>query len=91
MAILIDSALWPAHGTHWCHVISDTSLDELHAFARRCALPERSFDRDHYDAPLERRDELIRAGAVPVDGRTLVRALERSGLRVSARERRRGR
>jgi hypothetical protein len=88
MAILIDTPTWPAHGTHWSHVVSDTSLDELHAFASSVGLPERSFDLDHYDAPEHRYDELVAAGAVPVSNRELVKRLKSSGLRISQRQRR---
>ena len=38
--ILIDEPVWPAHGTLWGHVVSDRSLEELHAFARVAGLPE---------------------------------------------------
>ncbi len=34
MAILVDDCNWPWRGMLFCHMISDTSLDELHAFAR---------------------------------------------------------
>ena len=30
MAILIDPPLWPRHGRVWGHLVSDTSLAELH-------------------------------------------------------------
>ena len=33
MAILIDPPAWPAHGTLWSHLVSDSDYDELHAFA----------------------------------------------------------
>lgn len=88
MAILIDTPQWPAHDRLWAHVVSDTSLEELHAFAAANNLPSRSFDRDHYDVPESAHSRLIAAGARYVDGRTLVRALIASGLRVTARERR---
>lgn len=88
MAILIDDARWPAHGRLWAHLVSDTSLDELHAFAAANGIPRRGFDRDHYDVPDEAHERLIAAGARHVDGRTLVRSLIASGLRVTARERR---
>ena len=68
--------------------MSDTSLEELHAFAAGSGIPRRSFDRDHYDVPAERYDELVAAGAVPVSNRELVVRLRDSGLRVSQRERR---
>jgi len=80
--------MWPRHGRVWGHLVSDASLEELHAFAARAGLPERGFDRDHYDVPAERYDELLALGAQLVDGRDLVRRLRASGLRVPARERR---
>ncbi|MGO3886100.1 MAG: DUF4031 domain-containing protein [Mycetocola sp.] len=87
MVVLIDPAVWPAHGTTWSHLISDHSLDELHLFAQKNGIPPRSFDLDHYDVPANRHDELVCAGAVAVDGHTLVRRLIASGLRVPARDR----
>lgn len=80
--ILIDEPRWPAHGTLWGHVVSDASLDELHAFARRAELPERSFDHDHYDYPAHRREHLRRSGATLVPQTELVRRLVAAGLRV---------
>lgn len=90
MTVLIDDPIWPAHGRLWAHLVSDVDLDELHAFARRNGLPPRSFDLDHYDVPEEALDRLVAAGAEPVGGKELVRRLIASGLRVTARERRRG-
>lgn len=87
MAILIDPPQWPAHGTLFSHLVSDASLDELQAFAREQGLPDRAFDRDHYDVPQQRYDTLVAAGALPVAATELVRRLVRSGLRVPARER----
>ncbi len=91
MAILIDTARWPAHGRLWAHLVSDDNLDELHAFAAAHDIPRRGFDRDHYDVPAEVVDRLIAAGARHVTARELVNALRDSGLRVTARERRAGR
>ncbi|WP_350349863.1 DUF4031 domain-containing protein [Agromyces sp. G08B096] len=88
MTVLIDPPLWPKHGTVWGHLVSDRSLEELHAFARAAGLPPRSFDLDHYDVPVERYDELVAAGATPVEPRELVRRLARSGLRVTPKQRR---
>ena len=85
--ILIDQPRWPAHGTLWSHLVSDSSLDELHAFAASVGIPPRGFDLDHYDVPIARHDELVAAGALPVSYRDLVRRLERSGLRVKGRDR----
>lgn len=88
MTVLIDTPLWPKHGTMWAHLVSDCSIDELRAFAERVGLPHRGFDLDHYDVPFERYEELVAAGAEPVSPRELVRRLAASGLRVTPRERR---
>ena len=53
MAVLVDSPIWPAHGRLWAHLVSDTSLEELHSFAQALGIPERGFDLDHYDIPEE--------------------------------------
>jgi len=87
MTVLIDTAMWPAHGTVWAHLVSDYSLDELHAFAAANDIPRRGFDLDHYDVPERRVAELIAAGATSVTGRELVLRLRDSGLRVKARDR----
>ena len=89
MTVLVDDARWPAHGRLWAHMVSDSDLDELHAFALANGIPARAFDLDHYDVPEEALPRLIAAGAVPVDGKVLVRRLIASGLRVRARDRRR--
>ncbi|SDI52376.1 Predicted metal-dependent phosphohydrolase, HD superfamily [Arthrobacter subterraneus] len=87
MAVYIDPPLWPAHGTVFSHLISDTSLTELHAFAAGAGITERAFDVDHYDVPARRYHELVRLGAREVDCGTLVRLLIASGLRVPAKRR----
>jgi hypothetical protein len=79
--ILIDDAKVPAHDRLWCHLASDTSFDELHVFVAPFGIPERGFDGDHYDVPIERRDELVAAGAVAVTSRELVKRLNEAGLR----------
>ena len=79
--ILIDPPAVPRWGRLWSHLASDTSYDELHAFAARHGIPARGWDRDHYDVPAEAYDALVAAGAVPVTSRQLVSALRGSGLR----------
>ncbi|MDJ0377917.1 DUF4031 domain-containing protein [Cryobacterium sp. PH31-L1] len=88
MAILIDEPSWPAHGTVWAHLVSDSNLDELHAFAAAAGIPRRGFDLDHYDVPEARYADLVAGGAVPVSFREMIVRLRSSGLRVTARERR---
>lgn len=80
--ILVDPPTWPGWDTTWSHLVSDTSLEELHAFADRVGLPRRLFDLDHYDVPVRRYEEVVAAGAVAVTGRELITRLIASGLRV---------
>jgi hypothetical protein len=87
MTVLIDQPVWPAHDTVWSHLVSDSSLDELHVFAAANGIPRRGFDLDHYDVPQHRYDALVAAGAVPVSNRELVTRLLASGLRVTGRQR----
>ncbi len=81
MAILVDDAIWPWRGRLWAHLVSDTSLPELHAFAARLGIPQRAFQGDHYDVTDELRECAIAEGALAVDSRTVVRALRAAGLR----------
>lgn len=82
MAVLIDPPYWPAHGTRFSHLVSDVSYVELHDFAAANGLPERAFDRDHYDVPMARYEMLVAAGALAVDSRVLLARLVAAGLRV---------
>lgn len=81
MTVLVDPPGAPGHGRLWSHVASDASYDELHAFARTLGIPERGFDRDHYDLPAEWYDTAIEAGATPVSSRELISRLTAAGLR----------
>lgn len=81
MAILVDEALWPRWDRYWCHLISDTSLSELHEFADLLGIPERAFGGDHYDIPSDVRERAIALGARPVSSRAIVEALIAAGLR----------
>jgi hypothetical protein len=79
--ILIDPPNAAGHGRLWSHLASDASYDELHDFARVIGIPERGFDRDHYDVPSERYHDVVAAGAVPVTSRELIVRLRAAGLR----------
>ncbi|WP_407287590.1 DUF4031 domain-containing protein [Streptomyces sp. BP-8] len=81
MAVYIDRPIWPGHGRMWSHLVSDESFSELHAFAARLGVPRRAFERDHYDLPAERYDDAVRAGAVQVGSKELLRRLTAAGLR----------
>jgi len=83
MAVLIDEPIWPFRGELWCHLVSDTSYEELHEVAAAIGIPRRGFQGDHYDVPARMRAAAIAAGAVPVTGRELITRLRASGLRRS--------
>ncbi|APX34252.1 hypothetical protein BH708_17800 [Brachybacterium sp. P6-10-X1] len=82
MTVYADTPRWPRHGMVWGHLISDTSLTELHGIAARAALPPRSFDLDHYDWPEPARTDLEAVGVRFVEAGELTRILIRSGLRI---------
>ena len=88
MTVLIDEPRWWFRGRRWCHLVSDESLIELHAFAEGLGIPRRSFQGDHYDVPEEHRAEVVSAGAVEVESRELVRRLRAAGLRLTPAQRR---
>jgi hypothetical protein len=79
--ILIDPPAVPRWGRMWSHLASDTAYDEVHAFAAANGVPERGWDRDHYDVPAEYYDAMVDAGAAPVTSRELVTRLRAAGLR----------
>ncbi|MCX3060272.1 DUF4031 domain-containing protein [Streptomyces beihaiensis] len=81
MTLYIDPPNWPGHGRMWSHLISDVSFDELHRFAAALGAPPRAFDGDHYDLPSHRYADAVRAGAVEVGSKELVRRLTEAGLR----------
>jgi hypothetical protein len=88
VAILIDPAVWLWRDRRWAHLVSDSSYEELHAFAFRLGLERRWFQGDHYDVPGDYREVAIALGAQPIDSRQLVRRLRASGLRLTGAERR---
>ncbi|GAA4960762.1 DUF4031 domain-containing protein [Kineococcus glutinatus] len=87
MSILIDSPQWTAHGRSWAHLVSDTSVEELHRFAAALGIPRRAFEGDHYDVPADVHHRAVAAGAEAVTTRELLARLRAAGLR---RPKRRG-
>ena len=66
----------------WCHMISDTSIDELKKFAAELGVPEKGFQGDHVDLPEHMREVAIANGAKEVSSRELVEALYQAGMRL---------
>ncbi|MHB1009324.1 MAG: DUF4031 domain-containing protein [Propionibacteriaceae bacterium] len=85
--ILVDPPRWPAHGTLFSHLVSDSDLTELHDLATAIGVSPRAFDHDHYDLPQRLYEEAVAAGAVPVAADELVRRLVSSGMRVRTPDR----
>ena len=85
MTVLVDDAAWPWRGDRWAHLASDTSVDELHAFANVLGIRRLAFQDDHYDVPVAVRELAIERGARAVSSRVLVAALRTAGLRVRGR------
>lgn len=82
MSVLIDPPAWPGpRGLLWSHLVSDSSIEELHAFAALLGVPPRAFDRDHYDVPETVYEHAVLLGAEPVSSRELLTRLVASGLR----------
>jgi hypothetical protein len=81
VTVYIDPPTWPGHGRLWSHLVSDTSYEELHAFAAELGIPRRAFDRDHYDVVEERYGSALAAGAHPATSREIVARLHAAGLR----------
>lgn len=86
--MLIDEPRWHHLGRVWSHLVSDTSLEELHAFADAAGIPRRGFHGDHYDVPEEYYADMVALGAVPTPSRELVRRLRAAGLRLTPAQRR---
>ncbi len=64
----------------WCHMVSDRSVEELHAFAFEIGLRRVWFQggpRPHYDLRPTKRRLAVSRGAEEVDVRTLVKRMAR--------------
>src|SRR5215218_1227786 len=79
MAILVDELReYPGAGlpfTAWCHLATDGSFDELHAFAARLGLRRAWFQGDHYDLPPHGRAAAVALGAEEVATGELLRRM----------------
>ena len=71
----------------WSHLVSDVSFDELHAFAAAVGCPRAGLRPRPLRRPVARYADAVRAGAVEVGSKELLRRLTDAGLR---RPKRRG-
>ena len=74
--ILVDSIRSYPSG-RWCHMVTDSSLEELHDFARRLGLRRETFQEHgrlpHYDLRPETRERALAMGAEAVGSKELFR------------------
>jgi hypothetical protein len=79
MTVLVDELReYPHAGLPlrlWCHMASDASFDELHAFAARLAIDRARFQGDHYDLPPWLRASAVALGAREVTTREMIRRM----------------
>jgi hypothetical protein len=79
VAILVDELRAYPHTRlpfrHWCHLVSDHSFDELHAFAAQIGIPRHRFQGDHYDLPPHLRELAVEFGAQEVGARELTQRM----------------
>ena len=77
--ILVDQlaqhAKSPLGPREWCHMVSDSSLIELHEFAARIGMRREWFQGDHYDLVASKRSAALQFGAKPVSSQELVRRM----------------
>ncbi len=90
MAILVDELReYPGSGLpfrSWCHMATDGTWEELHAFAARLGLRRAWFQGDHYDLPAHGRAAAVALGAEEVGtGELLARMLGPRGDRARRR------
>jgi Protein of unknown function (DUF4031) len=93
MAVLVDELREYPHVRfavkHWCHMVSDESFEELHAFAAALGIPRERFQGDHYDLPPALRARAVERGAQQVTIDDLARRM--AGPRGERNRRRRAR
>ena len=86
--ILIDPLRKYPSG-HWCHMVTDSSSEELHGFARRLGLDRGRFQEHgrlpHYDLRPEAREKALALGAEAVGSKELFRRGRDAFLREQGR------
>ena len=83
--ILVDTLRKYPSG-YWCHMVTDSSSEELHSFARRLGLHRERFQEHgrlpHYDLRPEMRERALTLGAEAVGSKELFRRGREAFLRA---------
>lgn len=78
MTIYVDRLRrYPGKMHEWAHLVSDESMEELHAFAKRIGMKAQWFQGDHYDVQTTMHWKAQQAGAILVDTRGMVEVIKR--------------
>jgi hypothetical protein len=84
VVILVDKSR-RYHSGYWCHMVSDSSLEELRDFAGRLGLRREQFQEHgrlpHYDLRPETREKALSFGAEAVSSKELFKRGREAFLR----------
>ena len=76
-AVILVDRLRKYPSGYWCHMVTDSSLEELHDFALRLGIRRERFERHerlpHYDLRPEMRERALALGAEAVSSKELFR------------------
>ena len=76
-AVILVDRLRRYPSGYWCHMVTDSSPEELHGFARRLGLRREQFQRHerlpHYDLRPNMREKALALGAEAVSSKDLFR------------------
>jgi hypothetical protein len=88
-AVILVDMLRKYPSGYWCHMVSDSSLQELHNFACRLGLCRERFQEHgrlpHYDLRPETRETALALGAEAVSSKELFKRGREAFLRVQER------
>lgn len=77
MAVILVDRLRQYPSGYWCHMVTDSSLEELHDFALRLGLRRERFQQHerlpHYDLRPQMREWALALGAQAVSSKELFR------------------
>ena len=76
-AVILVDRLRRYPSGYWCHMVTDSSPEDLHGFARRLGLRREQFQRHerlpHYDLRPNMREKALALGAEAVSSKDLFR------------------